>query len=611
MPAFAKPLNSLLRLTIWITAIGGSLLAGGAPPPALAETPRAAGGERPVLTVDLSSVNKAYADAKFVFDLVGDQKGYQTFKETIDVYLAGVNTGTSCDLRIFATPEGLATVGSLPIASDGDFKKFVRNLWDIDVKTAPPPEPRLIRQVPAAIRSQVSSLKLQPNERLIFGMRDGFVRYEKGRAYIAETLDAVRYADSAPDGAGAEEATLALRVDGRAAAVEQRRAAFEKSREQVLSRMKKNEEESDAEFAFRRTLVSYQLAKFGLIFSESSQARITWTTSHSKKRSDIDAEIVPAKGTSLEKNLQQVGQLPDAFAGVSKKDTVLSSMINMPVNGALAESFKTVVKQGQEVAQARIDNSSNIESGQKETDRDIAKLIFDVMDDVSSLPVFNGFLRIWLNNDGTLTTVAATRVSDGLKLDEAIQKIGGREKVGKKRGRGSEAEVEICKVTAHQWHQDYQELFDKDGSVYIGASKNAVWYAAGENALQRLEQSIEEAGDASATAQDNVFEMEAEMRPLAEVWSRIHSRLAKGGAQTVAEKGKAGEKPQAARAASVIASLNLPKLATEAYRGGHDVVALSLKRHDDREVLAAHFDEGTLRFIGQALSQFVKDNLQD
>jgi hypothetical protein len=306
-----------------------------------------------------------------------------------------------------------------------------------------------------------------------------------------------------------------------------------------------------------------------------------------------------------------LGKLPDEFAGVSAKDAVLSSSINAPVNVALAKAFKSVVRQGREFSSSRIDESSKLEAGQKTVDRDIAELIFDVMDDVLSLPAFNGFVRTWSNQDGTLTTVGAARVSDGQKFVEVVQKIHGRERVGRKGSSGRDAQVEIHKIIAHQWREDFQELFDKEGSLFIGTSKSAVWYAVGENALERLEQSILESEAKGTGTQNTAFDLQAEMRSLAEVWSKIHSRRPQSAARKVARNSKEQEKTDVARAASVIADLDLSKIAKEAYHGGHDAISLSVKKHDQKAVLTAQFDEGTLRFVGQALSRFVKDNLED
>src|SRR5262249_4588726 len=141
-------------------------------------------------------------------------------------------------------------------------------------------------------------------------------------------------------------------------------------------------------------------------------------------------------------------------------------------------------------------------------------------------------------------------------------------------------------------------------------SKSAIWYAAGENALERLEQSIQEA-EAKGAEPNTAFSLQAEMRPLAEVWSKIHSRHPQGAARNVAGKSPGKDKADVAKAASVIADLDLPKIAKKAYHGGHDAISLSVKRRNEKAVLSAQFDEGTLRFVGQALSQFVKDNLED
>ncbi|MGE5194181.1 MAG: hypothetical protein ACM3U2_16920 [Deltaproteobacteria bacterium] len=609
MPIPAMRFNPSIVTGCRLGAIGGFLLAALTGPPAQGQ-PRGSSGnhERPVVQVEIPGIDKAYAEAKFIFDLVGDKKGYDTFKETIDVFLTGVETTKPCDICLFATPDGLQAVGSLPMASDAEFKKFLRNLWDLDVKSAPPPESALMPQVPPAVRSRLSSLKLQPSERLIFGLTDGFARYESGRIYLAETHDAVRRENAHPRAEAAGNATVTLSIDGDAVAPDRRHAAFAKSRERAVSGLKKNEHDSDAGFALQKALLDFQLARLEVLFCESSLGEIAWSTSHEKKRSDISATFAPQNGTSLAKDVQQFGQAPDEFAGVSREKAVLISSINMPVNAGLGKSFKSVVRQGREYVKFRIEHASNLDAGQKASDRDVADLIFDVMEDVAAMPVFNGFLRTWSNGDGTLTTVGATRVDDGHKFEEAVRKLRGREALGRK---GGQPGVEVHRVTVHQWREAYRELFDKDGAVFVGTSPDAIWYAAGENALERLEQSIHEAEGKSQATPGAAMELHAEMRPLAEVWSRIHSRRPKGVAQQVADRSNGKAKPAVAQAASIVADLDLPKIAAEAYRGGHDTIGVSLKRQGDKAVFSARFDEGTLRFVGQALSRFVKDNLED
>src|SRR5262249_44674354 len=150
-------------------------------------------------------------------------------------------------------------------------------------------------------------LKLEPNERVVFGLRDGFVRHESGQAVFGTTLDVVRRAPPAALPDSRSKATLALRIDGEATKPDRRHQAFEKSRERIISDLKRKGDESESAFALKKAMLDYQLAKFELVFSEASHATIGWTTSHEKKSSEIHGELTPAEGTSLARDLKNIG----------------------------------------------------------------------------------------------------------------------------------------------------------------------------------------------------------------------------------------------------------------------------------------------------------------
>jgi hypothetical protein len=294
---------------------------------------------------------------------------------------------------------------------------------------------------------------------------------------------------------------------------------------------------------------------------------------------------------------------------VSQQNAALSGAINVPVDPAIAKSLKTVVREARQVVHEKIDQSSDRGADQKSIDRNFAELIFACLDDVAGMSVFDSFVRTWSNGDGTLTTVGAVQISDGEKYRELVRKFPTRE--GVERNATGEAGVEIHKVVVTQWRKDYQELFDRDGSVFIGTSDTALWYAFGEKARDRLEQTIHEAKENSGTKTEAAVTVHARMLPLVEVWEKIHARRPAAGAAKPKAKNEKKEEPVATRAVSTVAELNLPKIAAEAYRGGHDEISLSLSRHGPKAVWSARFDEGTLRFIGKTLSKFVKDNLED
>src|SRR5579872_1217392 len=141
---------------------------------------------KPILTAELPSINRGYEDIRFLFDLSKDQKGYETFKETLDAFIEGVEVDKPVGLRTYLEGGSLHTVASLPVRNEADFQKFLKNLWDLDVKSAPPPNAKLLPQVPRDVLAKTRSMKLEKDERILFGLSDGFVRFEQGFVHLGQ-----------------------------------------------------------------------------------------------------------------------------------------------------------------------------------------------------------------------------------------------------------------------------------------------------------------------------------------------------------------------------------------------------------------------------------------
>lgn len=616
--------------------------------PARAEPKAAAGGtaEKPILTGAVSSIDRVYDDLKFVFQLAGDDKGYKTFKETIEVFTEGVETNKPSGWRVYLSPDGLHTVASVPVKDEAAFKTFLRNLWDLDVKTAPPPAPSLTSHVQRPILEKVRSLKLQSNERIVFGLSEGFLRYESGYVHIGLTLEDVRAAKGGISAEHAKGETVSLHIDGEAATPAQRRKAFDDTRQKIISAMKKAENQTAAEFALAQAVADLQFSKYELFFADSSRVDLGWTTSHATKKSVLTAHVTGAKGTSLAKGIEQMGQISDDFAGVSQQGTVMSSTINFSNDETITKALKSVVQNARQVATDQINKDEHLNAEQKSIDKQFVELVSDLVGDVAAMPFFNGFGRTWANSDGSLTTVGAVKVADGAKYRELVQKFKSQERVGRQSGNGG---VEIHKITVAKWQKEVPEFFEKDGAVYLGTSDKAVWYALGEKSLERLEQAIQEAGSAKASKDVAAIDFHAELMPLAKVWERFRSRhpLSTPGTPTnakkkevaatetnstkvtkktggsdranessgqegTAKKSKASDKKESvARAKASVNDLDLPKLAAQAFQHGHDTFSVTLKRNGEDAELVVKSEEGLLRFLGLALAKFTKDNLEE
>ncbi|MGQ0633999.1 MAG: hypothetical protein ACT4QC_05300 [Planctomycetaceae bacterium] len=574
--------------------------------------PGAATSDKPVISVVLSPINNLYSDLKMVFDLANDPKGYTTLKDAIDVFLDGVETNKTSGVRIFTNAEGLRPVISLPVASEDDFKKFRLNLWDLDVKTAEPPEKQLLPQVPQKIRRDLPKLKLAKNERLIFGLYDGYMRYESGQLHLAEALADVRIPKGGVSPDLLQGMDLAIHIDGESQTPADRVQAFAKAKKEILGALEKGEQEHEADFELRKTLTEHQVAEIERFFSESSKIQIGFITAADKKHVRGQLELVPVKGTSLEQSIHQIVDAPDDFAGVGKADCALAGSINFPLDALRQEALKSISTKARVRLKDKIDADESLSADQKATDKDLVDLVFDVVDDFAGMGVYNGFLRVWSNGDSTLTTVGATRVLKGGKFVDLLKKFATREGQNSVQlNVDSVGGIDIHKLTVADVQKDYPELFAKDGTMYVGTAETAVWYALGEKSLERLKHAIEESQAAGAKPGPMV-DLHAKLLPLVEVWDKIRSRQLATQKAKPAEKTKAGDKEdRAARAKGVLAELQPRKIALEAFPGGNDTVSMSLERKADAVTGAMQFDEGILRFVGKALSKFVKDNLGD
>ncbi|HTI51633.1 MAG TPA: hypothetical protein VL475_11800 [Planctomycetaceae bacterium] len=572
----------------------------------------------PAFTVVLPSVDMLYDDLKFVFDLAKDEKGYKTFRDTLDVYFEGVERDRSGTLRVFVGEEGLRTILSAPVKSEADYKKFVENLWDLDIKTDPPPTPAQLPQVPRDIQNRQKTLHLQPSERIVFGLYDAFLKHGKGQVHLGTRLEDVRAMQGELPKLATKGDRLEIRLNGEQQSPDVRHRAFAKSKDSMLSDLTRDEDETEADFALRRALVAHQLGGPELLFSEARTATAGWTLLREKKKATLRAEVTGAKDTSLAKTIAGVGEHPDLFSGVAKAEAVLLSSVNAPIPPARSQSMGEVIRQARRVASEKIADSRDLDDRQKKFDQDLADFAFDVTDDIISEPVLNSVLRIWSGPNGALTTVGGARVADGQKFVERLHKLRGRS--------GQEAvELSIAKESGAEIHRlrlagvpaDFQELFDRDGTMYVATAANAVWFALGVESLERLKHALHEASQPGKKS-SSALAFEARLGPLAQAWDRIHSRRKKD-APSKADANDKKAKPEKSEtlkgkvthAKSVLSDLNLQEVAVHAFQAGQDNLSLAVDRKGESLALTCEVDEGFLRFVGEALSKFVKENLED
>ena len=487
------------------------------------ESPPKSENLKPVVTVVLPTINEADHDLKFLFDLAEDKKGYDTLKESLETFLVGIERDKNGILEVFATDDGVRTVGILPVKSETDFHKFLENLFDLDIKTAPPPRPDLITQVPREKQTESHSAKLTRDERLIFGLYDAYLKYEAGTVRIGEKLDDIRRLPRQTAVSRPSDAKLFVRLDGESLSPEQRQSAFAKTRKLLLDELKQGESESAAEFKLRKSAAEQQANELDRLFSQATHADLAWSTSTEKKQSNVHARLTAAKDTDLASSIAQISKQPNNYSGISTDGTVFSLTVNMPLDEKQQKMLKTLAHDGRAALQGRIEHSDKRDSSRKAIDGDLVDLVFDIINDGLGEKQVNGFVRTWSETGGKLTTVGAIRVADGVKFVELLQKVAARQKGTVNLKIETVAGVDIHKVTLSEDAKSYPELFDDEGALYVGTARNAAWYALGANSLDRLKNAIHEA-EGSARKDDTAVAVQARLAPLAETLDRIVAR---------------------------------------------------------------------------------------
>ena len=571
--------------------------------------------EKPSITVVFPSIDEVFKDLKLAFDLVGDSKGFTTLKETVETFLIGqpgkdlaVDTTKAGGIRTYPTSTGLQSVLSLPVKSEAELKRLLSNWWDLDVKTAPPPDPKLIRQIPASVTQKLARLRLEKNERLMFKLFDGFLRYEAGQVHLGKQIEDVRLAKGALPIELVKDHDLAILIDGLAQPPEKRKAAFETAKTELLGAIAKGESESEAAFAARKALTEHQIAEIERFFVESSKILIGWNVSDKEKQATLDIDLEGIPGTELEKSAQLVGQSPDEFAGVSQDKAVFSLSLNFALDPLRQAFVKEISNLERNLLKQEITESEKRSAEEKAVDSDLIDLVFDVVEGTSTLGIANAFIRSWRNADGSLSTVAGGRIPPDAKskFEKMLDDIASRSpnnKVEKKIE--TEGEIEIHKLTVPRLHTELPELVASDGAVYVGTHEKTVWLASGENAIALLKTAIQEAQAAGPKPAPDL-DLSINLGHFVEVLNGYLTRHPAIAAKTANSK-TAKKRP----AEGLFSEPELRKLALEAFKDGKDTATLSIHREEKLVKVKLKFDEGCIRFAGKVMSKFVKENLED
>jgi hypothetical protein len=613
--------------------------------PALARAQQTAAGPAvaPTITLVLPSLKNLFEDMKVPFDLAQDKKGYDTLVDTLEVFLVGIERDKPVGVRVISGGEALHPALSIPVLlppkgvvgdpkSDPNFKKLRDNLWDLDLKTAPPPDPAYIRQIPTQIRTKLPGLKLGAGERLMFGGRDGYMGRDAQAVHIATELPELRSLKGLVSWNFPAGTDLAVTLDGKAQKPENRLKAFAKLRSELLGAAKKKADEAETAFALREAGLRQIVDELQRFYAESGEIQMLLTVDGAAKNSSTILTLTALPGTELEESAKLVKPAPSKYALISQKDASVVFTGHLPLDPLRKKHAGELHSIIEKHVEHLIDSDQGKSDAEKKADKSALGILFTAIKDVAAQAELTGALRSWPTGGGKFDTVGVLKVASTepyTALLKGLQESGGPITVTV--AAEKQEDVEIHKLVSPGAAKQFTEIIGADGAIYIGLAENELWYAAGDGVLPRLKSAITESRGAVG-GPSSPLALAVRVGPLTEFVNSYTKRnpiperpkAAPATKPAVKAGGDGGAKrpalPNAQRDTSksplenlqaLMGDMDLQKLATEAFRGTDDTVSLEMTEADGKVRVDAKVDSGLLRFLGTVMSKFVKDNLSD
>jgi len=542
---------------------------------------RAADDVSPSATVMLSSSDDLFTNAEYLLKLTNakQQQQWPVLKSYLEVFLIGVDTKLPTRIAIVFGDKADRQVWSVPVSDAKKFRKDnIASILTPRIKQVPPP-PGLYK--------------------LGSGRKDDFNGYlleTPPYAHIGEMKDDVTGvpADPRPSMQALLSRKFLAAVELHntktdAASQAKRRELFQTTRKQTLAALKKEKGEAPADFELRKQAVAIELDEGEWFFSECEQALVGLTLDRTKEVGRFDIEMTPIAGTPLAQSVEQLQTKPSHFANVEKNaEPVLAARLNHPLSDVRKKTAAAMAALAKERLKARTDADEKLSADQKQATKQIIDQSFAIIEDGFKAGLADGFIDVHKGSSGKNVLVAGVWTPDGTKVGDILTllpKARAGENVKLNVAEESGVKIHSVDLTKDQ-HPRWNDFIGAT-TLYVGSSKEAVWCAAGEGALEALKAAIKKTTQPPAAG--------AEKAP----WGELIVQLKPWVEQVANEppKKKGDDRYQ--------------KMLLSSFQGGDDVLSVRMTRQDHKIVGEVVMQKGILRFAGTAASDFSRENLDE
>ena len=591
----------------------------GASRPLLAEQPA------PEVTIVQSGAEELLLDLKYLLGLTNkeEQTQWESIEGIMETFLSGIDRKRPVRIDLILASEVVRYRPNFPY---DDLEAFIDNLGSFGIAAG-------------KLGNELYELK---------GDFKGFMRTSNGYASIGEKKDDVP-ADLADPLAAVKD--IAAKYDFAAVAANSAEAADTESRQKAMAELhkeltasiKKKKEETDDEFAMRKMLFEHQFDEVQRLFVQAASLTLGWTTDRDKSEGRFDVDLTALPETELAATVQELGSAPSRFAEIAaSENSILHAKVNHPLDEMRKKHFLEFFGQLRPMIAKELEGVKDLKDTERAASIKISDHVFDMLEAGAKMGIVDGFVNIDQDKDKKFELTGAIRVADSAPVADMLKLL-------PEAGSGQTVEMNVAEQGDVKIHKavlaadsiiDLKPLFGEKVTMFVGYSADAVWYAAGGDALERLKAAIAkgaaaEVAEAAPQAEKKAEEPKADADKKADADAKpADAEKAKADADVKPAEGKkakadaAAEKPAQKKATAggsfflielrvfpwvelrekKIADEKIKRMLTESLSTGEDKVSIDFSRVEERIEGRVKVDQGILRLVGKIMADVSKEN---
>jgi hypothetical protein len=244
------------------------------------------------------------------------------------------------------------------------------------------------------------------------------------------------------------------------------------------------------------------------------------------------------------------------------------------------------------------------EAEQKKAAKEAAGILIDILVDGVGYGTADLFMDLSPAGDGKHTFVCGARVADGKRVDEIIKLLpkmnSAREIKLDIEKIGDDVSLHSVAVPEHR-QKAFHNVFPGENLIYVATSKDAVWGAAGTNAVDKLKEAIKQAAEPAPEKVDpRVVYFTANAARLVDLFDIVRPE-----AQPIDTTLSKDEQARIKQQQKELETYR--KLAAEATDKCDAMIGGEIKKNGNKVEGSFDVSECVLKFVGSAIGDFAKN----